>query len=361
MNSTQKNIASVLVHNIFIFLVIGIFAWLSFSMMLPFLSTLFMAAVVSIMTYPLVKYLISKKKFSRNLSVFIVFLGVVLLIVIPFTVIIYSLVGEATSVASLVLNQSWSFQNYVDEFFNIFPFIETYFPTLKEKIDLQSAENFISNWATVASGTMIQSATTAVKHLSMIILHTIIFLFALFYFLLDGTKVLSYVRRLLPLSKLQITNLYAKIEDLMISIVHGIFGASIAQGFLLGVGLAIAGIPNPIFWGTVATFLAPIPFIGTAMIWIPVSIYLFSNGQFGAGVFFMSWCLLLVINIDNIIKPYLIGSRTMLHPFAVMLMILGGVITFGFKGLIFGPLILTLLIAFLHIYELEHMNENIKD
>jgi len=355
MNPTHKNISSALIHNVFIFIIIGIFFWLTFSILMPFLSTLFIAGVISIMVYPLVKFLTLKKKISKIISTLIVFFGVILLIVIPFSFLIYFLVGEAKSVASLVLNQSWSVQNYVDQFFETFPFIQEQFPQIKEKVNLESIEVFLSNWATIASGTMIQSATTIVKHFSMILLHTIIFLFALFYCLLDGTRLLSYIRRLLPLSLTQISNLYSKTEDLMISIVHGIFGASIAQGFLVGVGLALVGIDNPIFWGTVATFLAPIPFIGTAIIWVPVTIYLFSMGSWGLGVFFLIWCLGLVVNIDNVIKPYLIGSKTMLHPFAVMLMILGGVITFGFRGLIFGPLILTLLIAFLHIYELEHV------
>ena len=149
----------------------------------------------------------------------------------------------------------------------------------------------------------------------------------------------------------------------MHSIVYGIFGAAIIQGILVGVGLAIVGVENAAFWGAVAAILSPIPYVGTSIVWIPVVIFLLITKQWFGGIFLLIWSMGIVGLADNFIKPYVIGSTSDLHPLMVMLVILGGVFAFGFKGLIFGPLILTLTLAFLHIYKLEYqsvLNKKVK-
>ena len=145
-----------------------------------------------------------------------------------------------------------------------------------------------------------------------------------------------------------------KLYNLMHAIIFGIFGAALAQGLFVGVGLAITGVENAVFWGAIAALLSPVPYVGVALVWVPFAIGLFVSQRWGMGIFFVTWCVLLVTNIDNIIKPYLIGSKSHLHPFAVLVVMLGGALAFGVRGLLFGPFILTITLAFFHIYKLEY-------
>jgi predicted PurR-regulated permease PerM len=108
------------------------------------------------------------------------------------------------------------------------------------------------------------------------------------------------------------------------------------------------------FWATIGAVMSPLPYIGTSIVWIPVVAVVFASGQFWTAIFLTSWCLFIVGLADNVVKPLIIGKATALHPFAVMLVIIGGTFVFGFKGIIFGPLVLTVTLAFLHIYEMEY-------
>jgi predicted PurR-regulated permease PerM len=137
-------------------------------------------------------------------------------------------------------------------------------------------------------------------------------------------------------------------------IIYGFFGAAVAQGLLAGLGFYLAGISNAAFWGTMMAFFSPIPYIGTSLIWIPAVIILLVQKQFLAALFLFLWSAAIVGMADNIVKPYVIGRTTSVHPLAMLLVLLGGVIGFGLKGLILGPFLLTLLIGFLHIYRLEY-------
>ncbi|MBU0727049.1 AI-2E family transporter, partial [Patescibacteria group bacterium] len=104
----------------------------------------------------------------------------------------------------------------------------------------------------------------------------------------------------------------------------------------------------------IAALFSPVPYIGTALVWIPAVGALLIGGHWIAALFLTIWSIIIVGLADNIIKPYVIGSTSALHPLAVLLVLLGGAFVFGVKGLLFGPFVLTLTLAFLHIYQLEY-------
>jgi len=346
------------IHTQFILVVTLLLIGLVFYLISPFIATLFMAAVVVTAVHPL--HLRLKKYLPTPwLSSLIMWLSIILLFVIPTTILSWILIKEAAGVSDQITRAA----SQLPAFIETFP--ERIAPYLPQGVNWQyqlspsNLTNLMTDGLTQMSSSLVKSITNLVTGFSIVVLHLIIFLFALYYLLLDGEKLINYVKKLIPLAEKQKDQLIQKTTDLMKSIIYGLFGAAIAQGSLVGIGMAIIGINNPIFWGAVAIALAPVPYIGVGIIWVPTAIWLFTTGQWGQGIFFLAWCLIFVINIDNIIKPYLIGAKSLLHPFAVMLVILGGILTLGFKGLIFGPLLLTLLLAFLHIYQIEFASKKL--
>lgn len=352
----SKKLSTSTIHTVFLFLLIAFLLILFFQFLAPFLATLFMAAVLATVVYPFYRIL-RDRRFSRTSTAIVIFLSFTSLVVVPLILLFSTFIDQAGDVSIFLLDYAQnSADGQIASILEKMPFLFGRFPELAHVLTMENLASGISDAVGQVSGSLVSTATGLLKNISFLILQVLIFCFALFYFLIDGVKLLGYIKHLLPLSKPQKKELFEKVRDLMHSMIFGIIGGAIVQGVTLGLGLSIAGVDNPLFWAMVGAIFSPVPYVGVGIIWMPIVISLFLNNHWGSGTFLLIWCIGLVSNIDNIVKPYLIGAKSQLHPFAVMLIILGGIFSFGFQGLIFGPFILMLLLSFLHIYELEYGN-----
>ncbi len=350
------------IQKYFLIGVLLISLFLLFSFIKEFFGTLLVAATTVTAIYPVHKFLSKKIKIKPTFSALLSLFLLVVIILIPLTMFLASVVNQASDAYYSV---SVKINNLIDADFDQFALLESVnhwlFNTFGvTEISMDDIFATISDFIGSVSSFLIKNAGNVLKQFSFFLLHIIIFLLALFYFIRDGDKIIKYTRSLIPLSDNYKNELFSKMYQLMHSIVFGLFGAAVVQGFLVGLGLSLVGVHNAAFWGAVAAIMSPIPYIGTAVIWVPVVLSLFIEGRIGAGLFLLPWCMVIVGFSDNVIKPYIIGSAATLHPFAVMLVILGGTFAFGFKGLIFGPFILAITLAFLHIYQLEYSDVLIK-
>ncbi|MBU1151744.1 AI-2E family transporter [Patescibacteria group bacterium] len=330
-----------------------------FRFLSPFMTTIFMAAVIAAAVYPVKKYFDNHPKIPRFLSAGLLFLGVIVVVLIPLSLIFFSIVGQASDAYISVSGRVNEFIASDRELLSVldrYPSVHDFVQTIIE-VNPISVDDIVSSVGDIVgtvSSFLLENTTNLLRHLTTFILHAIVFLLGLFYFIKDGDKLIAYVHVLLPMSEKYRVELFHKLYNLMHSIIFGIFGSSIAQGALLGVGLVIVGAENVLFWSAIAAILSTVPYVGSAIVWGPFSVVLFLSGHIGMGIFLVIWSLVLVANVDNFVKPYLIGSKTSLHPFALLIVMLGGALAFGLQGLIFGPLVLTLTLAFLHIYQLEY-------
>jgi len=129
--------------------------------------------------------------------------------------------------------------------------------------------------------------------------------------------------------------------DTIKSVVYGVIGTALAQGFLAGIGFLIAGVPGTLLLGVLTCILSLIPF-GPPLIWAPAAIWLFQNGETGWAVFLALWGFLLVSTVDNVLKPYFISKGSHLPFILVFLGVLGGVLAFGILGIFLGPTLLAI-------------------
>jgi predicted PurR-regulated permease PerM len=130
-------------------------------------------------------------------------------------------------------------------------------------------------------------------------------------------------------------------KDTIVSVVYGVLGTAAAQGSLAAIGFAIAGVPGAVFLGLLIFFVSFVP-MGPPLIWIPVTAWLFSQGEIGMGIFMALWGLVVISGIDNIIRPYFIYLGSNLPILLVLLGVLGGILAFGFIGVFIGPTLLAL-------------------
>ena len=197
---------------------------------------------------------------------------------------------------------------------------------------------FLSRFSGIASGTI------------YFLINLVIAVLTCFYFLRNATKIIDQVEKLLPLRSEHFAKITSELKRAVETIVRGTMTIALVQGLLVGIGFFFAGIPNSPFWGAAAAIAALIPGLGTALISIPGIIYLLVIGKTVAAAGLFAWSLALVVMIDNFLNPYLISRGINIHPFLVLLAIIGGIAFFGPLGVLFGPLTLSLLFALLSTY-----------
>ena len=149
----------------------------------------------------------------------------------------------------------------------------------------------------------------------------------------------------------EITQLFMDKIDIMIkAMFKGNFVIAIVTGLTMGLVLWIAGVPFVMFLTLVSMFLSLVPMIGVSLVAWPVGIILILNGNVWQGVFVLVAFLLLVANIDTILRPHLIPKGAQLNPALVILSVLGGLGVMGIIGALYGPVVMILLVTSIDVY-----------
>jgi predicted PurR-regulated permease PerM len=180
--------------------------------------------------------------------------------------------------------------------------------------------------------------------------YAFVFLLALFYFLRDGRIIIKNFISWSPLIDSHDEYITKTLKRAIQSVFAGTVVVSVIQGILTGIGFALFGIPAPAVWGSIAAVAAFIPGIGTSLVLIPGIIYLFVTHGFVPAIGLAIWGAVAVGLVDNILGPYLINRGINVHPFLILISVLGGLVVFGIVGFLLGPLILAFLFALLEIY-----------
>jgi predicted PurR-regulated permease PerM len=144
--------------------------------------------------------------------------------------------------------------------------------------------------------------------------------------------------------------IFRKFKDVSYTVFLSTFAVAAAQAALCAIAFSIVGLPA--FFPAIATaLLSMIPFFGAYLVWIPASIYLLLTGQIWQGIFMIIWGAGLISTIDNVIRMYMIKGKAQVHPLFVLFSVLGGITVFGFWGVVIGPLIISLTVTVLNIYD----------
>lgn len=327
-----------------------------FYVLRPFLTVVFVAGVLTITFNPIYQKVLKWFRGWERSASLVTCLFVILVTVIPITIFIILLTDEGVSAYQNIQTkiESGVFDKYLQWGDG------GYFFELKEKlssiIDLDQL-NIKENIIKVAQGLstfLVSQTANFLKSLSNFVLNIFVMFFAMFYFFKDGKKIVKKIGEISPLPAKHESQLFEKVDDMVKAIVVGVFLTAIAQGVVGGIGFTIAGISSPMFWGTAIALFSLVPVVGTAIIWVPAAIILAVLGSYGSALFLVIWGFLAIGSVDNLLRPYLIGGKANTYPLFTFLVILGGIWTMGFKGIIVGPLVLMILMSFLHIYSSEY-------
>jgi len=177
-----------------------------------------------------------------------------------------------------------------------------------------------------------------------------VMLYAMYFFLIDGAKLVDLLLYYLPLEDREERRLLEKFRSVTRATLKGTAVIGLLQGTLAGAAFAVVGISGPVFWGTIMVVLSVIPGVGTGLVWLPAAVILVAGGHVAKGIALAVFCGLVVGSVDNFLRPRLVGKDTKLPDLLIMLSTLGGIMMFGALGLILGPIMAALLVTVWEIY-----------
>lgn len=325
------------------FLVLAALAGLlTFFIFRPYLSALFLAVIFAIAFRPVYELFLRTFKGQKVVAALLSVLVLVIVIVVPLSFFgffifkdaqeFYLRIASGGSGGALAVGTDF-LQSWIGRFFPGF------------SIDLveylkQGLSILVANLGSIF-GTLFT-----------VVLQLFLMLLGVFYFLKDGSKFREQIIFLSPLSDNYDKTILGRLETSINSVVKGALSVAFIQGILSGIGFALFGVPSPMLWGALAAIAALIPGVGTSLVIFPAILYLFFFGNSVMALGLLAWGVLAVGLIDNILAPFLIERGLKVHPFLILLSVLGGLALFGPVGFIAGPVALALLFALLDIYPL---------
>lgn len=333
-------------QNIYFTILIAVTGILSLMILSNFIIILVLAYIFGTLVGPAYKKIennLSKVNFLKNragtLSSVITIILFLLIIVTPISIILGKVIVDTQSVYQNITSGGVDL-NLISQKFTVA--INSVFPHLN--IDLNRIVSgisgfFVGNIGSVFTGTV------------DVVLKLFLFILAMFYFLKDGKQFGKLYSLISPLKKDNNDKIFESIKVSINSIMIGSITVAAAQGVVTGIGLWIFGVPNFFFFGTLAGFLSLIPSLGAPLVWVPAAIYLyFTNPGNFSWLYLVLWGGIAVGLIDNLLGPKVINKGIKIHPLFILLSILGGISFFGPEGFILGPLVLSVFVAIVKVW-----------
>jgi len=177
-----------------------------------------------------------------------------------------------------------------------------------------------------------------------------IMLYLLFFLLRDGDDLARRITGAIPMRPQLQRKLAGRFTTVLRATVKGNLVVAVVQGGLGGLIFWILGLNAPVLWGAFMAVLSLLPAVGTGLVWLPTAVYLVVTGATAKGIILAAYGLLVIGSVDNVLRPILVGKDTQMPDYVVLLSTLGGLATFGFNGLIIGPMVAAMFITVWDIF-----------
>jgi predicted PurR-regulated permease PerM len=204
------------------------------------------------------------------------------------------------------------------------------------------------SWIGSSAFSLVGTATRLALNLS-------IAFFGLYYLLLRGGAVWAGLRPYIPFSAANADKLAQRFHDVTISTLIGTGVTALIQGAFVGLGFAVVGLPNALFWAVVTAVFSVFPVVGSGLVWVPGVLALALQQEYGRAVGLALWGGLVVGNVDNVIRPIVFRRWASIHPLITLVGAFAGVRYFGILGLLIGPLALSYFFELIRMYREEYL------
>jgi predicted PurR-regulated permease PerM len=317
------------------------------AVMRKFLITLLLAGIFSAMLNPAYERVVLLLRGHRSVASALTLVFIVLVVLLPLALFVGVLVTQAVNVSQQAMpwiQQQISSPSQLMNRLQEIPGFDRLTPYRGEILTK------LGELAGTIGSFMASKLSDVTKGTLALGLQFVVMLYAMYFFLVDGGKVLDRILSYVPLSKKESGMIVERFVTVTRAALASTVVIAIVQGTLGGFAFAVAGINGAVFWGTLMGVTSMFPGVGTALVWVPAVAYLILSDHVLSGLLLLAFCALVVGSVDNVLRPRLVGKDTRLPDLVVLLSTLGGIMLFGPVGFIIGPVIAAVFITVWDIY-----------
>ena len=335
----METVPSRIIKQIIIIIILGIVGFLIFYELLPYLSGFLGAITLYILFKKPMEKLKAKgwnSSLAASLLMFLSFIGI-LIPVFGITLMLSNKIENAASNAEKLFS---ALQQY------LIKFEDTFGHDFYKDLDVTGGTSWVGENAKVLIGSTFE------------LFVAIAIMYFLLYFMLTKPKqVKESIYNYAPFSEKHLKILVKESSKMIRSNALGIPIVALSQGIVALIGFLIFGIENPLFWFVIIVIGSMIPFVGTLVGVIPVFLITLASGNDYAAYGILIYGLVVVGSTDNIIRLYVLKKMDNVHPLITLIGVIIGIPLFGFIGLVFGPIIISLFFIILKMYKIEYVDK----
>lgn len=328
------------IRQVFFIILIALLGLLLFLELYTFLPALLGAITLYIVMRKWMFHLTIRKKWRKSLTAALLMFFSLVIILLPVGVLINMLSTKITFA--------------IEHSNELITALKTIAGDIEKKYDIQ----IISDENINKLGNIISGGIPKMLGFTFNILGTIFFMFFILYFMLvNGREMEVSIYEHIPLRDENVEKLGKEVRNVVLSNAVGIPVIAILQGVVALIGYLIIGVKEPWFWFVVTCITAMLPVVGAALAYVPLAIIFFANGDSGKGIFMLIYGFGVIGTVDNFFRFALAKKIGNIHPLVTVFGVIIGISLFGFIGLIFGPLLISLFILLLKIYSSEFITK----
>ena len=320
-------------------LLIAMLGWLIVNELWPFANGLMAAFTIFVLVRRQMIYLTEKRNMNKILATSLILIEVIAVIAVPVYLISLALI--------------WKIQTINVDISVLTEMVQQFERLIKDKFDyeLLTVDNF-----TTITGYLSRGVQFIISHASGMVVTFVVMLFLLYFILVSYREIEQYVYELLPFSEKNRQEIIKEIYSMVRSNAIGIPLLAIIQGVIAYIGYLLFGVPSAFFFAYITCFATIIPLVGTGVVWVPLVVYLAIIGDWFNAIGLVIYCVVIVINVDNVIRLLIQKRLADVHPLITVFGVILGLSVFGFWGIIFGPLLLSLFFLLINIFKREYLD-----
>lgn len=307
----------------------------------PFLGGFLGASTIYVLLRGQAFYLVEKKHWRKWIMAVVLLVETILLCLIPIGLIVWLLIDKFKAINLDPQNLLAAIQHVVD--------------LIQEK----TGYNILSRGNINALvGILPKIGQVLVGSIGSFAINVVVLLLILYFMLTNGRRMESYVKEILPFNRRNKKDVVHELYTVVRSNAIGVPVLAILQGGIAMLGYYLFGVPEALLWGVLSCFATIIPVIGVAIIWIPLVLYLGATGHWGMAIGLGAYSIVIVANVDNLIRSVLQKRMADTHPLITIFGVIIGLSLFGFMGVIFGPLVLSVFVLCVEIFRETYLENN---
>lgn len=310
-----------------------------FRQITPFLGGLLGALTIYILVRGQMNHLVEKRKLKRSISALLITAETIFVFLIPLGLTVWM-------VANKLQDINLDPQTYIAPIQQVAEFIKE-----KTGYDVLGKDTL-----SFIMSILPRIGQIIMESISSLAINLFVMIFVLYFMLIGGKKMEAYVNDILPFNETNTQEVIHEINMIVRSNAIGIPLLAVIQGGVAMLGYWIFDAPNILFSGFLTGFASIIPMAGTALVWIPMAIYMALIGNWFQAIGLVIFGSLVISQLDNLIRFVIQKKMADIHPLITVFGVVIGLSLFGFMGVIFGPLLLSLFFLFVNMFKKGYLD-----